>query len=137
MAHSSQTNVMDTHDEAISMDLRYDAEIIPLPETPEKLPVAMKSRVALNDDVPNSVLLTAIDFKRNRWQGCSLLVQEDTASIRSLSSSMSSLARKLKTLTKKLHLWRMWFLPRRKKMNLRQSRLDLDEFKRRWNRRCP
>ncbi len=27
MAHSSQTNVMDTHDEAISMDLRYDAEI--------------------------------------------------------------------------------------------------------------
>ncbi len=71
----------------------------------------MKSRVALNDDVPNSVLLTAIDFKRNRWQGCSLLVQEDTASIRSLSSSMSSLARKLKTLTKKLHLWRMWFLP--------------------------
>ncbi len=65
MAHSSQTNVMDTHDYAISMDLRYDAEIIPLPETPEKLPVAKKSRVALNDDVPNSVLLTAIE-KKNR-----------------------------------------------------------------------
>lgn len=36
MAHSSQINVMDTHDYAISMDLRSDAEIIPLPETPGK-----------------------------------------------------------------------------------------------------
>lgn len=125
MAHSSEANVMDIHDYAISMALRSDADIIPLPETPEKLPVAKKSRVTVNDDVPNSVLLAAIEKigklqeeSLARLQSVELSVQENTASNVPSPHLWSSLARKSKTLIKELRLWRIWFLPWQKKMNL-------------------
>lgn len=144
MVHSSEANVMDIHDYSISMALRSDADIIPLPETPEKLPVAKKSRVAVNDDVPNSVLLAAIEKigklqeeSLSRLQSVELSVQENTASIRSLSSSMEFFGKEIKDVNKRVaSLENMVSSLAKENESLWQSCLELDEYKRRWNLRA-
>lgn len=83
---------------------------IPLPETPDKRPLAKKSRVSVNeDDVPNSVILAAVgkigklqEESLARLQSVEKSVQENTASIRTLSSSMEFFGKEIEDVTKRV-----------------------------------